>query len=778
MINDKYKKKCEHKYKEIELHKNDIYNNLLNYYKIPYNNLINLKDNLEIIKDINKNKTINFSYKNSSINNLIDILNIKCNISIDKINTICSVFKIRKDKNIINYSYLFSIIDIKKYEEYNNLNKNENKFNEIIQHSFITTSPDLISADGEFRHRLIEISNLCFLNKYISLVNYIEKYIYIKFENEDIEILYEYFNIYDKKIETLLYKNIIDTKLSIKLFIISWICEIMNIINNTKQININNEYYDIMYTKKDIKIFTEYIKKKDNLIIVTQFIKDFTNINSISNNLELSQKIIPQSNYEFKNYSKLITRIGTELLINNIVTNLKYNLVSESYCIFYDWFFISNSKKTLYDNKNIIKLIEYNELNKKILNYLYNSKLEINNINHNDNIHNKLIYKKLLDNINTNIKITENKLLMSDISTCFIFEYIGKSFYNNITNIDMYNIIFNNYNLFSKILFDIIYGLYCLNINGIIHGDLHLNNVTINKRYNVEQNTYVMYNLSNNIHNKIPEYINNKIPIENIKNNINDIYLFEDNNLTACIIDYSRSYILLKAIKNNILEKYKNKSRLEFIKNEKKRYIKELTQLFPNYVNNNKHKIDILFNNTNFEIFFIYFSAIDIFKFSTNILLFLDNKKLQYNKDIYKLLTNISKESYNYLERIINDKYFLDMNEYNSYPNFIILKKYFSEFNISNIFNFNNINLDHSTEKNKYYDFHMNKNDINIINNKNNINYKKNKYINTNNNTNLEKFISENLYNYKFNLDNNIKDNESINTTTLLNLTDTLINSE
>jgi hypothetical protein len=761
----------------------NIYNNLIEYYKKEYNTIIKLDTNLKLIEKISNNKYINYNYEYSSINNFIDILNIKMNIQVDRINSLCSVFKIKKGDKIINYAYLFSIVDTNKYKEYKN---NKKKITDVIEHSFVTTSPNLISMDGEFRHRLIDITNIYLLNKYTSLINYLEIYIYTKFENEDINILYEYFNIYDKQLETLLYDNIINTKITMKLFIISWLCEIMNIINNTKQININDEYYNIMYTKKDITIIKNYINNKTNLNNINEFINDFTYVNNISHKLELSQKIIPQSNYEFKNYSKLITRIGTELLINNIVTNLKYNLVSNSFSMFYNWFFISNSRKTLYDNENIIKLIEYNELNKNILNYLFNSKTELNNINNNDNISNKQIYTKLLNNINTNIKIIEQKLLMADISSCFIFEYIGKTFYNNINNINIYNLLFNDYNLFSKIIFDIIYGLYCLNINGIIHGDLHLNNITINNRYiDKQKDSYILYNLNSNIHENIIEHINKK-KIENNKIN-NNVYLFEDNSYTACIIDYSRSYIMLKSINEDILEKYKNKSRNEFIKEEKKRYIKDLSHLFPNYVNNNKHKIDILFNTINFEKFFIYFSAIDIFKFSTNLLLYLDNKKLTYNKKIYDLLVNISKESYNYLEKIINDNSYLDSSELKSYPNYIILNKYFKDFeisnikekkdikNISNIFNFDNINLTNNVYKHKYFDFHITDKDKKIINNEKNINYKKDFIINNNdNNINLEKFINENLYNYKFKNMNNIDTNDTLIDTSMINLTDTL----
>lgn len=752
-----------------------IYNKLLEYYKPHYNKLINLDHQ----KNILNNNNIKYIYENSSINNFIDILNVQYNINVNKTETICSIFQIKKQDKKYNYAYLFSSLNVDKYTK---SDKNKVQFDDIIKHNFISTSPNLNSADGEFRHRLVEICNLCIFEEYLEMIEFVEIHIMAKIENEDLDILYKFHNVFkDNKIEKLIHGNMAKSKLAIKLFIIAWLSEIYNIINKKKQININDDFYEIMYTKRDIKIFEDYLKIEKNKKIVENFIYDFTNINNISNNLELSQKIIPQSNYDFKNHSKLITSIGTELLINNIVTNLKYNLVSESYSIFHNWFFISKSDKTLYDNKNIIKLLEFNNIHKNILSYLYNTKHNLYKVHTTKNekhFKNEKIYKKLLDNTKKNIKITENKLLMSDISTCFIFEYVGKSYFNYLKNENTFNKIFNNYDLFSKLLFDIVYSLYCLNVNGIIHGDLHLNNITINDRYK-ETDSHIMYNMNSNIHTNITDYLKNPDITDYSKKENDDIYLFKNNGLTMSLIDYSRSYILLKAVKNNILEKYKNKSRKEYIKKEKARCINTLKTIFPNHISNQKHKIDILFTSENFEIFFNYFSAIDIHLFCTNTLLHLKSTPFKYDKKIEQLLTNIRDDAYKSLEKITNDKCFLDETEYQSFPNYEILHKYFTKYkynkdmkikNISNVFNFNNINLKKYFNEESYHDFHLINDDVNIINDINNMNYNKDFKFNKKNNKSLEKFINNNMYEIEKDKLDEVEEIDSA----ILNLTNTL----
>ena len=100
--------------------------------------------------------------------------------------------------------------------------------------------------------------------------------------------------------------------------------------------------------------------------------------------------------------------------------------------------------------------------------------------------------------------------------TIILKSKIQKKIHKNIGN------LFEDFGMFQKYMFEIIYSLYCLNLRGIIHGDLHLNNVTLNKKnLNVKDNNYVIYNLNSRKNEHLIDYINKTPP--------NDEYINDDN---------------------------------------------------------------------------------------------------------------------------------------------------------------------------------------------------------------------------------------------------------
>lgn len=181
---------------------------------------------------------------------------------------------------------------------------------------------------------------------------------------------------------------------------------------------------------------------------------------------------------------------------------------------------------------------------------------------------------------------------------------------------------------------------------------------------------------------------NNK-KTQNIINDEEDniTFIFKHLGTYPCIIDYSRSFILLKLIEEDIIEKEKNNTRTNFIKNEQKRIISELGKIFPNYIKNNPHKMKAIFKNKNFNTLFIYFSAFDIFKFASNLLIFINKFSIQHNfkvnPEIPKLLDNIVKKAYTYLEKAIDEESYTNKKNI-TFPNLEMLLEFFPSFKMNN----------------------------------------------------------------------------------------------
>lgn len=616
--------------------------------------------------EIEYKDSIKLDYLNSSINRYVKIIDIYNEIHLSKVNTIFTVLKLQRNTNILNYAFLYGILE-----------------NNKVINKFIITSNTLVSKDGMYSHRFINFENLTFKSK---IIDKICDYLKQNLKHKEYKLLYEYFNIYDDNIKKS-YSNILsDSNLLIKIYSITWLIELYNMNKKNQEINMNNIYNSIIFTEKDKQYFNILYKdhKKEiyDLVILYKF---FTHDGK--NRLEIGQKLIPFNYIQLKEYNNIIHFQWKEILINKIVYSLLYNINSPSFSIFIDWIFINNSNRNLYDNKEIYDKISYSDKIKSILQLLNkaNSEFsEIYNQKKNDFI------DSLIKKLKKIIKLSENKVLMSNISLCYLSEYSGKTVYDYFNKIKDKTLIhknigdlYNNYDMFKKYMFEIIYSLYCLNLKGIIHGDLHLNNVTLNKKnLNINEESYVIYNININKNTDIINFINS-YSNDNINNSENTTFILPHLGTYPCIIDFSRSFILLKLISENIIEKERNNIRAKFIKNEQQRIMSELKKIFPNFLKNNAHKLKFLLKNKNFNILFIYFSAFDIFKFASNLLIFINKYSTQnditVNPEIIKLLDDISKKAYSYLEKIIDEESYINI-ESLIFPNLEILIELFSSF--------------------------------------------------------------------------------------------------
>lgn len=720
---------------------------------------LNKIDSIDIM---NKIKDVNFDYANSSINRYNKIINIFNNINFLKTNTVCTVLKINRNDEVINYAYVYGNIQDSK-----------------IINEYVLTSNSLISKDGEYKHRLIEFNKIKYKSQ---LYNNIYDYIVKDIKNNEYKLTYEIFNISDDKIKNKYTKELKNNPVLINVYIISWLVELYNTYYKNQEINMNENYNKIVFSNKDIIKFTELYEK--NKLEIDDLIKQYIYFSyNTYNKLEIGQKLLPFNYIQLKEYNNIIHFQWKEILINKIITNILYNINSPSFSIFYDWIFISNSNKDLYDNKEIYQKILYSDQIKSILLLLNKANsgfIEINNNQRNEFI------DSLIRKLKKIIQISENKMLMSNISLCYFSEYSGKTiydYYNKIIDNKKINNkignLFEDYDIFEKYIFEIVYSLYCLNLRGIIHGDLHLNNITLNvKNNNIKDNSYVVYDLNNEINNNILKYFNNEfVKDKSVKKESEElVYVFEHKGTYPCIIDYSRSYVLLKLIHENIIEKEKNKIREKFIKSERNRIINELKGIFPNFMKNNAHKIKFLFLNKNFDILFIYFSAFDIFKFATNLLIFIKKastiNNINVNDKIINLLTDISKKAYSYLEKIIDENtYNTEINH--TFPNYNIILEFFpnnkfdiklknklnKNTNIIDIFSINRIDNHYTINKmikeinsnikdnleNKDYDTKTKKEILNKL--KNFINFKP-----ANSDLDIEQLINTEYYNIKSNL--------------------------
>lgn len=671
-------------------------------------------DIFSLVYQINSNKYCKFknlNYDTIDINKYINSLVISNDFILSKTHTILTILKIIRNKKILNFGFM-----------YGNINKNK------INNKFITLSLSFISKDGEYKHRLLDINVINYIFN-SPIFNKTYKYLSKNYANKEYTLDFEIYNLENNKIKQD-YKRVLSNNILIlKYYNIIWIIELYIQYKNKLEINIQDELTSVLFSPTDIVFFQTLYQ--NNQIEIDELIPKIIYYNS-NNKLELGQKLLPFSYIQLKEYNHLIHFQWKELLINRIINNLIHNNNSICFSLFIDLIFITKSNKYLYNNEEIYNKINYSDKIQKILLLLYSAKRTFNEL-YSNNLKNKII-NKLENKIQNLINETQLNMIMSNVSLSFLSEYSGKTLFhylnlqiNNQNNNKIGNLM-TDYNIMCKYLFDIIYSLYCLNLKGIIHGDLHLNNITISLITKIINNSYVLYDLNNEFNDNILEYLQS-YPYIYDNNDINSSYSSSSNNSSSnrtnkfsnkirllnktynfkhygyfpCIIDYSRSFLLLNLIDESIIEQEKNQSRNKYIKNETKRIINELNKIFPNYIKNNTHKLKFLFKNKNFNILFLYFSAYDTFTFITNLLIFMKkasiNHNITVNPKILNLLTSLSKKAYYYLEQLLNEENYTS-NKMHQFPNYLLIKEFFTDYkstendldkNITHYFNLENI---------------------------------------------------------------------------------------
>lgn len=427
---------------------------------------------------------------------------------------------------------------------------------------------------------------------------------------------------------------------------------------------INWEFYNYNSNPDYMNIFDTIIfpirsyrkKYKKEITEVTQSI--YTNL-SESLFIDFGCKITPIYSKELQQYKNKSYAIWRTLYINDVINNLILSDITENFLLSFGWTFIDSSSKEIFTNQEIYNRIQSNEMIKKIkvlntqvIEELHKKRSEIG-------IYDSII-NKLMQNVLSNESLLKKVDTLSNMSMIQIYENRDNTFYNYIYNFITYNKssivtnMTNHHTIFKKFLFEISHALFCIHSNGIIHYDLHVNNVIIDgyksHHKKTQSNIFVL--------DKEYEYI----------------YQVPTHSFSVHIIDFDRS-LLSSAHTFDVGI---------FIDD----MIHELTHLFPKI---NKEKIyNILIHDTkSYMVAFHLFTAFDFLKITSillNILAFKEFKEKYKNNQDYKqniqFLKKIHKEAVHTLQKIINPEIYTSLQVTPLFA-FTVLTTYFKEYRAS-----------------------------------------------------------------------------------------------
>lgn len=567
---------------------------------------------------------------------------------------------------------------------------------------FYSASSSFISCDGEYRSRFSSYKSLILAKrKYPAIWNDVEEYVhrikirrqwslyssffYPKLEQESKNLQVEY--------------AVKNDMIPMTLLIISWFHTIYDEMLSLTKTHINPTYKEIfLYHKKEDVAFLKSLIKKHGADKIELFKVGLSHSTSNFHKktdiyMQCGYKMIPLNIKEVQDPLKLRYKPWREYFISNRLNDLVVNSIAPNFPLVLDWFYIKNSRKGLYDNKSQYDKMKHSELAKDVLHVLYEAQRgtyfateNLKTVNKNSGQIKKWIsnkFKKLSEKIDDPIEYSIEQIIMSEVTLAFASEYVGRTVADSMALIQkskVYNAMLGypfkdaGYDYFAKYMFDICYGLYCVNSKlGIMHGDFHLNNATIGALYFPPKDIAL---------NK-----NKKFKVVYVLDDQHQ-YVFPNNGYFGNIIDFSRGIInpnMMDEMKDislpNTYQLVKDENRFRYT--EMNVLLNLYTQMFPNKLRQREELI-VLFKN-NFDAVFKLLTCIDLYMFSIRLSRIMRQMTMPINAKAIALVDKINRLAEGYIATDMN--YLINETQTyapqileNDWPIFTIIKKCFGEY--------------------------------------------------------------------------------------------------
>ena len=475
-------------------------------------------------------------WKYSSILRHNTMKSMALNLFMDTTNTILVVFKIKDiaydDREVI---YNMSYINIKPAKNSDLFfekmsiptHSPESQYHGNLYINNICPTGSTLSKDGEYRSVVIYWRYVRYMmttdDTLASLFQEIITYFIDKFQDRKLLIFAHYYFPVDQLRRKYSFElELMISSRKLEFFSISWFMFYYSYIFGTISDHLNQMFQKIMlkYKYEDIDFYKSLIEKYSLKTIRYFYHLLNTNIRSTTDRgldsfckVKLGQKLIPISLREIQYPFDITYKPWKEYFVNLRLSDLVVNNITPGFPITTNWLFIKNTDQHLFDNPSQYTRMEKSEYAIGITNilsqakYLASEQIKPSNILLYDedssfeqkaNKKNRRMitswlskeFQILYDGIDSNIKNAQLNIIMSNITFAMITEFVGKTLYESIfltKKSEYYRHLISN--LFSKegfpnferFLFEIMYNLYCISSKyGIIHGDLHLHNITIN----------------------------------------------------------------------------------------------------------------------------------------------------------------------------------------------------------------------------------------------------------------------------------------------------------
>ena len=534
---------------------------------------------LEQVPESLKKAVENFQYRFSSIWRHECLFNMRYFAQIRKTEYDAVVFTVlRRSSDVVfktNYAYAYI------YE----------------QPEYVCMAGTFKSMDGEYRYRWITYEQFKRAYEKRPDLHKVYQYLNTLIESGEIALsLHVCPAVMDAKRVEKITKLVTRLDLARMLFTAVW-CQDMDRLRRQRLENHLTPGYPLaMFSKNDLTFELPAM----NYLEFFRYYKSATQVTPV---LALGQKITPLTVKEVENSTDIQYGPWRELYAANLVSDLVINGIGSMFPLLNDWFFILNGDEELYDNAVHHQRLDHSETASEIVKDLEQVRRKTYKP---DPVMSKELYlslrmEELSDAIEVPVDYAEAVIILSPITLVSLTEHVGitygdlvKDMKDEVSTLTR-GPIFTDYNTFSRYLFDLIYGVWCLNSRlGIIHTDLHLNNIT----------TFYKVGIYSPLK---KEYL---VKDAKIVYQVQGVcYVFPNYGVYSAIIDYSRCVFSKHHVKQN----FPGHQVQDILGDQKKRILVTLARDLPELYNRHLKDLEAALMLSYDQVFRI-FQAIDCYK--------------------------------------------------------------------------------------------------------------------------------------------------------------------
>ena len=200
---------------------------------------------------------------------------------------------------------------------------------------------------------------------------------------------------------------------------------------------------------------------------------------SATERTKCGQKLVPMYYNEVINVYDFNFPAWRELHITKMVSDLTINQICMNFPIFNQWTYIEGTDRYIFENISMHNKFKRAQVVDSSYESLREARRRLENMQ-------DYFVNELNAHIYENIEYAQNKLLLSNITLMYSMEDSGFTFgsmkeflHENILTVEKLYMIPENT---IRVMFELVYAVHCLHVKcGIIHSDLHTNNMTFNR---------------------------------------------------------------------------------------------------------------------------------------------------------------------------------------------------------------------------------------------------------------------------------------------------------